>query len=65
MASTIGSKLASMERDCQGIVAVLNGGGDYRAALQVQSLLQQVGSARQQMEQGDPAPADQEYPPKA
>ncbi len=65
MASTFGSKLAAMERDCQGMVAALNNGGDYRSASQLQSLLLQVGNVRTQMEQGDPPSADQEYPAKA
>ncbi len=68
MASTIGSKLATMERDCQGMVSALNNAGQYRPASQVQSLLQQVGQVRAAMEQerdGDSPPADQEYPSKA
>lgn len=65
MASTIGSKLAAMERDCQGMVGVLNQQNDYRAATQVQGLLQQVGNIRTQLEQGDPSPADREYPTKS
>ncbi len=65
MATTIGSKLAAMERDCQGMVTFLNNQADYRSAAQVQSLLQQVGNTRQHMEQGDPKIADQEFPAKA
>ncbi len=65
MATTIGSKLAAMERDCQGMVASLNSQNDYRSGSQMQSLLQQVGNIRTQMEQGDPPPADREYPTKA
>ncbi len=63
MAQTIGGKLAGMERDCQGMVAHLNHFTDYRAATQVQSLLQQIGAVRVSLEQsGDPNVADQEYP---
>ncbi len=64
MSTTIGSKLAAMERDCQGIVAALNKAGTYRPATQVQGLLQQVGNIRIALEQGDPPPADMEYPVK-
>ena len=35
---TIGGKLATMERDCQGLVAALNKEGEYRGASQVQNL---------------------------
>ncbi len=65
MAHTIGGKLAGMERDCQAMVGFLNTRGDYRAASQVQSLLQQLGNTRLQLEQsGDPSVADQEIPTK-
>ncbi len=64
MAATIGSKLASMERDCQALVTHLNKAGIYREATQVQSLLHQVGNCRMQLEQGDPCVADQEFPAK-
>ena len=63
--ATIGSKLATMEKDCQGMVSSLNAQNDYRSGSQMQSLLQQVGNIRTQMEQGDPPPADREYPAKA
>ena len=61
---TIGGKIAAMERDCQGLVAHLNARGNYREATQIQGLLQQVGSIRAQLEQGEGI-ADQEYPAKA
>ncbi len=63
MAQTIGGKLAGMERDCQAMVGYLNATIEYRGASQVQSLLQQIGAVRVQLEQsGDPSVADQEYP---
>jgi len=61
---TIGGKLAAMEKDCQGIVVALNKDGQYREAAQVQALLQQVGTVRTTLEQGDSPVADQEYPSK-
>lgn len=65
MASTIGSKLASMERDCQAMVTLLNSKTEYRPATQLQSLLQQIGSVRVNMEQGESPAVDLEYPAKA
>lgn len=64
MATTIGSKIAGIERDCLSIVSVLNGIGEYRGALQVQSMLQTVGNVRTSLEQGDPPPADIEMTAK-
>lgn len=64
MATTIGSKMAGIERDCLGMVNTLNAAGEYRGATQVQSMLQQVGNIRTGLEQGDPAPAEIEYPGK-
>lgn len=61
---TIGGKLASMEKDCRNLVDALNKIAEYRGAMQVQGLLQQVGATRTALEQGDPCVADQEYPPK-
>jgi len=63
MATTVGGKVAAMERDCQGLVAHLNKNGNYREATQVQSLLQQVGQVRAQMEQSKIA--EEEFPAKA
>ena len=62
---TIGGKLASMERDCQGLVTALNKVSEYRGASQIQNLLQQIGNTRNSLESGDPSVADQEYPAKA
>jgi hypothetical protein len=63
MATTVGGKIAAMERDCQALVAHLNKDGNYREATQIQGLLQQVGNVRVQLEQGEIA--DQEFPAKA
>lgn len=63
MATTVGGKIAAMERDCQGLVAHLNSKGNYQEATQIQGLLQQVGNIRAHLERGEVA--DQEYPAKA
>ncbi|MEE8599217.1 MAG: hypothetical protein V3S69_06895 [Dehalococcoidales bacterium] len=61
MATTVGSKMAGIERDCLALVSVLNNKGQYRGATQVQGLLQQVGGIRTTLEQGEDPPAEIEF----
>jgi len=65
MATTMSSKIASIERDCLGMVSVLNTNGFYREGMQVQSLLQTIESVRTSLEQGDPSPGELDYPAKS
>lgn len=62
MATTVGSKVAAIERDCQALVAHLNKGGYYREAAQVQGLLPQVGNVQTSLQRD--GIADQEFPTK-
>ena len=63
MTTTVGGKIAGMERDCVALVAHFNKVGSYREGSQMQGLLQQVGAVRISMEQNKAA--DQEFPAKA
>ena len=61
MATTIGSKIAGIERDCLALVSVLNAHALYREGSHVQGLLTQVANVRTSLEQGEPPPAELEF----
>lgn len=55
MAATVGTKLATMKKDCEEIVTELNRQGAYRSAAQVQGLLTQVDAVQLRVQQDEVA----------